>query len=226
MISQYSQKTVISGDYIETFSYSSPITRGRPRANSSDVRRSTTRRPGNITRAKRMLLRLTHANANKGIKFVTLTYEDNVTDRAQAVNDCGRFVRRMRAMFPRVEYVYTLERQKRGAWHAHFLIFGLPFVHFNVIASWWKQGMIDIAAVRNPSHAAFYLAKYITKDTDIGSEVKLYSASHGLCKSKIFYKALEVLGIKKEMACVKEGMYATFTGIIVLTRAFICKPSP
>lgn len=131
--------------------------------------------------------------------MLTLTTRENITDRPTFVRLLDAFFKRVRRVFPAFEYVCVLERQKRGAWHAHiavrkFAAFlpmkGTLVKSYNLFRALWHGvlGGADRGTV-NAAHAnkrtrgsisklAGYLTKYIGKHFD-GNEkhANSYSAS-------------------------------------------------
>lgn len=111
--------------------------------------------------------------AIKADRMVTLTYRENMTDRARLARDWKEFVRRIRRVMG-FDYVATHERQKRGAWHMHVAVAGRQ--NYRLVRSVWRSvvgdGNID---VRNPwrekklrHKLASYMAKYIAKNAEQG----------------------------------------------------------
>ncbi len=74
-------------------------------------------------------------------KWVTLTYQENMTDTVKLNNDFKNFNRRLRKEIGHYEYIVSREPQGRGAWHCHvILIFKnkAPFIHNDVIWKAWS----------------------------------------------------------------------------------------
>ncbi len=134
----------------------------------------------------------------KGLNtLLTLTYRENVTDRARMMRDLDVFLKRVRRLLPHFEYVCVLERQKRGAWHAHLAVKRiLPlYMHqgkmvrsYNLLRSMWRgvvgadNGNIDVSRNkrinRSAARMAVYLSKYIGKTFDQAEKhINSYSAS-------------------------------------------------
>lgn len=133
--------------------------------------------------------------------LLTLTYAENVTDRQVIKADMKEFNRRMTKLIPGWSYLAALERQQRGAWHAHIAIHRLPpelpskagvkVKSFNVVRAVWRSvvgergGNIDVQArkrnsQRAPSRIAAYLSKYMVKAFEDGEPwTNRYSASKG-----------------------------------------------
>lgn len=63
-------------------------------------------------------------------RLFTLTYRENIQDREQVKSDFKRFLRLVRARFPKWAYVAVLEKQERGAFHIHCAVKGWQYVSF------------------------------------------------------------------------------------------------
>jgi len=124
-------------------------------------------------------------------RLLTLSYRENVQDIQRVQRDFDAFRRRMRTMPQGFEYVATIEKQKRGAYHIHIAVHGR--LAFQVVRSiWWRivggrgQGNIDVTDPRrfgkNARHKiAAYIAKYIGKDVDDKElNKKRYWSSRGI----------------------------------------------
>lgn len=106
-------------------------------------------------------------------RMITLTYRENMTDRARLARDWKEFVRRIRRVMGFV-YVATHERQKRGAWHMHIAVAGRQ--NYRLVRSIW-QSVVGSGSVnvRNPwrekklrHKLAAYMGKYIAKNAEQG----------------------------------------------------------
>jgi hypothetical protein len=104
-------------------------------------------------------------------RMITLTYRENMQDKARLKRDFDALRRRL-SRLGNFHYVAVAEQQKRGAWHLHVAVRGRQ--NYRVLRSIWQSivgvdnGNID---VRNPFREkglrhklAGYLAKYIGKD--------------------------------------------------------------
>lgn len=104
-------------------------------------------------------------------RLLTLTYRENMDDRARCYADVTRFIQKCQAVNLIPRYIAVPELQKRGAWHVHIAIRGyMPVLTLRRI---WREivgqdnGNIDISYRKrggnNPWRIASYLAKYIGK---------------------------------------------------------------
>nr|WP_235357591.1 hypothetical protein [Burkholderia pseudomallei] len=120
--------------------------------------------------------------------MITLTYRENMLDKARLKRDFDKLRRRLGALGS-FQYVAVAERQKRGAWHLHVAVKGRQ--NYRVLRSIW-QSIVGIGNgqinVRNPfkekglrHKLASYLAKYITKDfAEHALNEKRYWTSRGI----------------------------------------------
>lgn len=126
--------------------------------------------------------------------MLTLTYRENMEDRARMARDFDVFMKRIRRVFPGFEYVCVFERQKRGAWHAHiavqrvqshYLHKGTLVKSYDLLRAVWRavvgEGNVDVSKAMRRSRSlaklAGYLTKYIGKSFDEQHEGDSYRAS-------------------------------------------------
>lgn len=146
-------------------------------------------------RARTMVRRLCKAKALTTL--LTLTYRENMADRARMARDFDVFMKRLRRVVPGIEYVCVFERQKRGAWHAHiavprvlshYLVKGHLVRSYDLLRSLWRgvvgvdNGNVDVSRNRRVGRSgaklASYLSKYIGKEFGAGDRyANSYSAS-------------------------------------------------
>jgi hypothetical protein len=121
-------------------------------------------------------------------RMITLTYRENMVDKARLKKDFDALRRRL-GRVQAFQYVAVAERQKRGAWHLHVAVKGRQ--NYRVLRSIWRSivghdnGNID---VRNPFREkglrhklASYIGKYITKDfAEHALNEKRYWTSRGV----------------------------------------------
>lgn len=104
-------------------------------------------------------------NNNGQVRFLTLTFADNVTDRDKALQYFKRFKRRLDRYFPELynefQYIAVMERQERGAWHFHLLV--NIYLPAEVWSKLWGVGFIKVNKCRSLKHSVCYMAKYMDK---------------------------------------------------------------
>lgn len=155
--------------------------------------RAAANRERSARRAKTQVRRL--IKAKNLDTMLTLTYRENMTDRARMARDFDVFMKRIRRIFPGFEYVCVFEEQKRGAWHAHlavqrvqshYLHKGVLVKSYDLLRAVWRavvgQGNVDISRARrhsqrNIAKLAAYLSKYLSKTFDAGGVGDSYRAS-------------------------------------------------
>lgn len=153
-----------------------------------------------IKRAFNNLKKLINVNYEtpENVRFITLTYGDNMQDNKRISKDYQRFIRRMRGAYGYFRWLYVKEQQGRGAWHLHCLLFfddKAPYMPNNdydhPIRDMWGQGYVTIEAVRkDANNLGNYLCAYMTDDKETGkkgsrllnyeSGVRLYNCSRDI----------------------------------------------
>lgn len=139
--------------------------------------------------------------------LLTLTYRENQRDLHLCKKHLAAFVRSVRKFWPDFQAVAAFETQKRGAWHVHLALSGVPrsFTVRNtrgvpyVVKSWnllrdtWRRvvgehgGNIDVArkkanSRKSPAKIAAYLSKYIIKAFQQGEAFTNRWTKFGDCK--------------------------------------------
>lgn len=175
--SVYSTDTVAicSGSVIEIKKYSEKLLYGYSDSSVKTGKRSVKKnfdfykRDDNINASKMHLRRLINANVQKGSKFVTLTFRDNLQDVDFAKILFKNFVkkinyRRKKNGKENLKYVYVIEFQKRGAIHFHSIFFNMGFVNSSYLQSLWEYGFLKINLINNIDNVGAYVVKYMQKD--------------------------------------------------------------
>lgn len=102
------------------------------------------------------------------VTFLTLTFSDIPTPE-DATAAFRRFKARLGRWFPEASAVWRRERQERGAFHYHLLIFNLPYVPQFWLQDTWTEctrearSIVDVRLVRSRKHVMAYVSKYIAK---------------------------------------------------------------
>lgn len=150
-------------------------------------------------KARNSLRRLVLNNFSNRSTFLTLTFQENLTDLPKANKVFERFVKYMKGDLAKVwgngfKYVAVVEFQKRGAIHYH-LICDLPkYYRYSKVRDRWRQAITALGVsgtgstkqhrIDKVDNVGAYVVKYMTKaDADerlIGK--KLYQTSRGLTK--------------------------------------------
>jgi len=153
--------------------------------------------------AKWRLLRIIDSNFDNKTSFLTLTTKNNIQDRDEFCTKLKTFIKRFNyhvfnTKKSKLKYLAVLERQKRGSWHAHIMLFSVPYVPHKELLDVWGHGAVRINKLDHlddSSNAGRYVAKYMEKG--IGQELlesfgkKSYLSSRNLKKTeenKIYLK--------------------------------------
>jgi len=138
--------------------------------NQYDIK--ATKDPQNLMNAKQKCIDIIHTNLTPKSIFLTITTKENIQDRDRYFEYMRLFCKTdvFRQCFG-TSYLYTVEKQKRGALHSHFICFE-PLLEFlpyrSLIASWRKIiggiGSVKIEKIDDPDNIGKYLAKYILKE--------------------------------------------------------------
>lgn len=140
------------------------------------------------------------------VRWITLTYAENMTDTVRLYDDFKKFNQRFQTYcsqnnYGKPEYIVMMEPQARGAWHAHLLyIFDLekaPYIANKTLKDIWSHGYVKIKKLDNVDNVGAYLTAYLG-DMDleelqpseiIGQEVKKVEIEeNGKTKNKYFIK--------------------------------------
>lgn len=131
----------------------------------------------NITRSKLECQRIAKSNIEKWKTFITLTFEDNISDIKQANEEFRKFRSKIRRIKKDFSYIAIPEFQKRGAVHYHILtnidindkklIYNQAdnpkFKH----VKYWNKGFTSVEIMKgDPKKIVGYISKYMTKDID------------------------------------------------------------
>lgn len=149
-----------------------------------------------IRRAVSDFKRLVLANLGESEKpvFASLTYKENMQDLGRARADFNAFARAMRAQFgAHIRYVAVVEQQRRGAFHYHALVWGIPPEVVagergsRLVAGLWGQGFVDLVQTDGHPAIAGYMAKYFVKQFDnvLLSGRKAYISSQNIVRPVI-----------------------------------------
>jgi hypothetical protein len=122
--------------------------------------------------------------------FLTLTFKENISDFDVARYEFQKFMKRLNYYLYHtkkslIKYVCVPERQSRGAWHFHILLFDVPFIPNEDISDIWDNGFVKINQVKfsDMMEVYRYISKYITKQFQEGQKhLKRFLSSQGFFK--------------------------------------------
>ncbi|NLP26255.1 MAG: hypothetical protein GX365_02790 [Clostridiales bacterium] len=177
----------------------------------------------------RSLINTNVADKDK-VRWITLTYAENMTDTKQLYNDFEKFNKRFQYKikklgYNKAEYIAVMEPQGRGAWHCHmFYIFDCkaPFIPNNELRDTWGHGFVTIKQLNNIDNPGAYLTAYLG-DMELEDAINNVGLDN-VCKSEI--KEVEFLddegnkvpkkfvkGARLHMYPANFNMYRTSKGI-------------
>jgi len=228
------KKLVISGNIAELYEYQYPIIMGITRKNSgrgnekyTDVTTKIENRKKTQYRARKNVYRIINSNAFQLKKFITLTFEENLTDIKKANRYFKTFIQRLNYYLktnhkPKLKYIAVIEFQTRGAIHYHLLC-NAPYIQNKTLNEIWGNGFVKINNIDNVDNVGAYVTKYMNKDlTDERLQgQKCYLISKNLEKSikttneKIISSLLPQFDIKREY---KINYTTEYNGNVVYTQ--------
>lgn len=98
-------------------------------------------------------------------RWITLTYAENMTDPQRLYKDFEHFIKRMRRLYGRFEYIAVAEPQGRGAWHMHLITIHpekAPYMPNETVRNLWAQGFVTVKAMdSNCDNLGAYLSAYL-----------------------------------------------------------------
>jgi hypothetical protein len=167
----YNRKLIISGDVMEFYAYEKSIARGYKidpgSAPGRSVEASEEDKQKNrtlvLSRAQKRVRRLINANKCRGVKFVTLTFAENIQDLDLANAHFNRFIKRAQYRLGKFGWLVVPEFQKRGAIHYHLVTFGLGYVPNSTLREIWGHGFVRINRCDDVTNLGAYVCKYMTK---------------------------------------------------------------
>lgn len=121
--------------------------------------------------AKWRLQRIIDTNFDNRTSFLTLTTKENIKERDEFTALFKTFVKRFNySVFDtkksKLKYCGCLEKQRRGSYHMHLLMFDVPYVPHKKLLELWGLGAIRINHLDNlddSANAGRYVSKYMEK---------------------------------------------------------------
>ncbi len=133
------------------------------------------------TMRKIRLLVQTNVTDRTKVRWVTLTYKENMADTKRLYEDFRRFNQKLCYQLTtcgveRPEYIAVAEPQRRGAWHLHIIYIWqsqkAPYLDNRELCRLWGHGFTKVKALKD-NNIASYLLCYLT-DLDIPEDIKEY----------------------------------------------------
>ena len=115
----------------------------------------------------------TNVTNSSYVRWITLTYGENMTDHVRLYHDYEKFWKRFlyyckKNGFEKPEYISVVEPQGRGAWHIHGLFLWTskaPYIPNKVLADLWGHGFVNIKEPKNCDNLGAYFTAYLTDMT-------------------------------------------------------------
>ena len=106
----------------------------------------------------------------ENVRWITLTYAENMTDTRRLYKDFQKFNQRFQyyceiSNYGKAEYIVAVEPQQRGAWHMHLLYIWqekAPFIPNSKLSEIWGHGFVKITKIDNVDNVGAYLTAYLT----------------------------------------------------------------
>lgn len=106
----------------------------------------------------------TNCSNPRNIRWITLTYAENMTDTKRLYRDFHSFNQRFQRRHGKAEYITIAEPQKRGAWHMHLMYIWdseAPFIPNKELNSLWGHGFVNVQRVNDVDNLGAYLSAYL-----------------------------------------------------------------
>lgn len=166
---QVFEKIIISGNYLEHYTYEKGYWVGwpkerfyrilKPRVKSS--LEQTALRDDNVRRTRIKIRRLVNSNQDL-VKFMTLTFADEIFDLESANKMFNQFIKRLTRLSPGFKYLAVPEFQSSGRVHYHLLC-NLPYIKNDDLKNVWGHGFVFIRLIDKVENLGSYMCKYLGK---------------------------------------------------------------
>lgn len=190
MVERVTNKMIISGNVVEIYEYETGYLKGFELKESNSGRKkdhesenAIENRKISISRANKEMMRLINANVvdNEGntLKFLTLTFRENIQDHKTANNEFMKFIKRLNYKITGekkayLRYLVRVEKQIRGAIHYHIILFNMPYVRHSELLALWKQGGVYINKIKEEdvdNYGAYILGYFNNEEKKQGAGV-------------------------------------------------------
>ena len=103
------------------------------------------------------------------VRWITLTYAENMTDPKLLYYDYQKFWKRFlyfceKSCYEQPQYISVIEPQGRGAWHIHALFIWeteAPFIPNATLANLWRHGFVSIRQPKKCDNLGAYFSCYL-----------------------------------------------------------------
>lgn len=129
----------------------------------------------------------TYVTDARRVRWCTVTYQENMSDKRRLHEDFRRFIQKLRYhckknSYGEFEYIAVCEPQGRGSFHIHmFLIWKnvAPYIANEVFREIWGHGYVSIKAIKDIENIGGYFQAYLT-DLEISEEKAEYFAAEDI----------------------------------------------
>lgn len=233
----YNKKLIISGNVVELYNYETPVIQSDEKKRVGRAGQATTskeiqkqNREKTAYRARQKVRRFANVNFDCNSKFITLTFEKNITDLSYANSEFTKFIKRLsRKLHMSIEYIAVIEFQERGAIHYHLLM-NVPYIPNAELNSIWSHGFVKINKIDNVDNIGAYVTKYMTKDS-IDERLKgrkCYFMSRNLKKPKVITNNDLIDEVCSDMEIKRVAFSSTYEtdyyGVVEYMQFVLCKP--
>lgn len=112
----------------------------------------------------------TYVTDAEKVRWCTVTYAENMTDKERLYQDMRKFIQRLRYYcdnrgYGKFKYICICEPQGRGAFHMHFFLIwdGIaPYISNDDFRNLWGYGFVTIKAIQNIDNIGGYFQAYLT----------------------------------------------------------------
>ena len=174
---------------------------------------------GNVRRSLVELRRIMNYNITdiNRIRWITLTYAENMTDTKRLYSDMDKFMKRFRYYcdkhgYGHIEYINVVEPQGRGAWHCHMMpIFyhDAPFIPNEDLAKLWGHGFVSVKALDcEIDNIGAYLSAYLT-DISLDEAKKLGMIPESVTNENLGGDGVKDIKGKKYLKGYRMRLYPT-----------------
>lgn len=160
-----------------------------------------------IQRSRKIFREILKANLFEGkSSFLSLTYKENIQNRNKALKDLKNFRLKLKRQKFNIEYLGIMERQERGAWHFHLILFNhsIKLTHKILQSAWGnvKEYSANVKYIRKKANEdidkmANYLTKYLGKEA-VMTNKKAYFTTSGINRPIRVNDSAEVTKIMEE----------------------------
>lgn len=167
---QVSQKIIISGKFLEHYTYEKPYWVGWPQ-DRSFIRKTGRFKPykdqesireDNVRRTRIKIRRLVNSNQDLN-KFMTLTFNSSITDLSSANPYFRLFIKRLVRIYPKFKYLCVPEFQPNSGRVHYHLLCNIPFINKLDLEKIWGNGYVFIRKIDSIDNLGAYICKYLGK---------------------------------------------------------------